>query len=62
MNSYRITGAKDSNGKASAYFISDGKFVNEGELAGGAKDIEAKGLTILPGFVDLHTHLREPGR
>ena len=62
MSSYRITGAKDSNGKASDYFISDGKFVNEGELAGGAKDIDAKGLTILPGFVDLHTHLREPGR
>jgi dihydroorotase len=62
MSSYRITGAKDSNGKASKYFISDGKFVNEGELAGGAKDIDAKGLTLLPGFVDLHTHLREPGR
>ena len=62
MNSYRITGAKDSNGKASNYFISDGKFVNEGELASGAKDIDAKGLTLLPGFVDLHTHLREPGR
>ncbi len=62
MNSYRITGAKDSNGKASDYFISDGKFVNESELAGGAKEIDVKGLTILPGFVDLHTHLREPGR
>ena len=62
MNSYRITGAKDSNGKASDYFISDGKFVNEGELASGANEIDAKGLTILPGFVDLHTHLREPGR
>ena len=62
MSSYRITGAKDSNGKASEHFISDGKFVNEGELAGGAKNIDAKGLTILPGFVDLHTHLREPGR
>ena len=62
MNSYRITGAKDSKGKASDYFISDGKFVNEGELASGANEIDAKGLTILPGFVDLHTHLREPGR
>ena len=62
MSSYRITGAKDSSGKASNYFISDGKFVNEGELASGANEIDAKGLTILPGFVDLHTHLREPGR
>jgi dihydroorotase len=24
--------------------------------------IEAQGLVVLPGFVDLHTHLREPGR
>jgi len=28
----------------------------------GAEVIEAKGLRALPGFVDLHTHLREPGR
>jgi dihydroorotase len=62
MNSYRIRGAKDSNGKVSDYFLSDGKFVNENELTRGAKEIDAKGLTLLPGFVDLHTHLREPGR
>ena len=24
--------------------------------------MDADGLTLLPGFVDLHTHLREPGR
>jgi dihydroorotase len=28
----------------------------------GAKTIEADGLIALPGLVDLHTHLREPGR
>lgn len=28
----------------------------------GAEIIEATGLRALPGFVDLHTHLREPGR
>ena len=24
--------------------------------------IDGRGLIVLPGFVDLHTHLREPGR
>ena len=62
MNSYRIKGAKDSSGKVGNYFVSDGEFVNESELSSSAKEIDAKGLTILPGFVDLHTHLREPGR
>jgi dihydroorotase len=28
----------------------------------GATVFEAKGLVVAPGFVDLHTHLREPGR
>ncbi len=62
MNSYRIKGAKDSIGKVGNYFVSDGVFVDESELSSSAKEIDARGLTILPGFVDLHTHLREPGR
>jgi dihydroorotase len=30
--------------------------------ADGAETIDATGLTLLPGLVDLHAHLREPGR
>ncbi len=30
--------------------------------AGGAAAIEAAGLWVLPGFIDLHAHLREPGQ
>jgi len=28
----------------------------------GARVLDGRGLIVLPGFVDLHTHLREPGR
>jgi dihydroorotase len=31
-------------------------------VADGAVEIDAEGLVLLPGLVDLHTHLREPGR
>jgi dihydroorotase len=35
--------------------------IDAGQHAG-AEVVEADGLIALPGFVDLHTHLREPGR
>jgi dihydroorotase len=30
--------------------------------AGGAEEVDCDGLVLAPGLVDLHTHLREPGR
>ncbi|WP_054811485.1 dihydroorotase [Nocardia arizonensis] len=45
--------------------VRDGVIVAIGAERGAAPDaevIEANGQILLPGFVDLHTHLREPGR
>ena len=44
--------------------IADGAIAAIGQsLSGsGAELIDAQGTVIAPGFVDLHTHLREPGR
>ncbi|MCT2583243.1 dihydroorotase [Actinophytocola gossypii] len=36
--------------------------IEPGLDAGDAEVVEAHGQVLLPGFVDLHTHLREPGR
>jgi dihydroorotase len=44
--------------------IEDGRITEVGPhvSALGAKEIDAEGCWVGPGFVDLHTHLREPGR
>lgn len=43
--------------------VSDGVITELAPAGSGIGDvIEADGLVALPGFVDLHTHLREPGR
>lgn len=31
-------------------------------LAGGTHEIDARGLTVLPGMIDIHLHFNEPGR
>ncbi|WP_156448553.1 amidohydrolase family protein, partial [Mycobacterium sp. NAZ190054] len=44
--------------------VRDGQIAEIGEGLGGDADerIDCAGRILLPGFVDLHTHLREPGR
>ena len=55
-----IRGARILGGEVRDLYVSDGVFVDE--AASGARVVEADGLIALPGLVDLHTHLREPGR
>src|ERR671929_1722081 len=47
-------------------FIEDGRVVGLAERADGvpegAEVFDATGLVVAPGFIDLHTHLREPGQ
>jgi dihydroorotase len=54
-----ITGAALPDGSPQDLFVTDGRFT--AEAGTGATRIDASGLTALPGLVDLHTHLREPG-
>ncbi|MFJ9942524.1 dihydroorotase [Streptomyces erythrochromogenes] len=64
MSKILIRGAKVLGGEAQDVLI-DGETIAEvGQnlSAEGATVIEAEGQVLLPGLVDLHTHLREPGR
>ncbi|MFD5889689.1 dihydroorotase [Streptomyces sp. NPDC060334] len=64
MSKILIRGAKVLGGEAQDVLI-DGETiaaVGTGLDAEGATVIEAEGQVLLPGLVDLHTHLREPGR
>jgi dihydroorotase len=43
--------------------VADGKIEKTGKnLSDKAQIIDAKGMIVAPGLVDMHTHLREPGR
>lgn len=42
--------------------IEDGRIAEVGQHAAPDEIIEAQGLWLTPGFIDLHTHLREPGQ
>lgn len=55
----RITGASILGGEPRDLWIGDGGFIEPADAAD--VTIDAEGLIALPGLVDLHTHLREPG-
>jgi dihydroorotase len=64
VTAYRIRGASILGEKPTDLMLRDGVVVAIGRDAssGKAESIDAAGLVALPGLVDLHTHLREPGR
>ena len=58
MSAIHVKGALLPDGTRADIFVDNGVYV---ESTSKAKVIDADGLQALPGLVDLHTHLREPG-
>jgi dihydroorotase len=67
MNAYLLTGTRPLGGDPVDLLLSDGEIRAVGADARSAATadvtvVDASGTVALPGLVDLHTHLREPGR
>ena len=60
--SYLFKNLKDTAGKPLELAVSNGRFVKVDSASANFELIDGKGLTAIPGLVDLHTHLREPGK
>src|SRR6218665_76789 len=60
---FHIVGAQLVTGEHADILLRDGVIAQVGTVtdAAGATRVDADGLVALPGLVDLHTHLREPG-
>ena len=56
-------GARVDGGDPADVLVEDGRIAELGSSLSrvGATVVDAEGLVVLPGLVDLHTHLREPG-
>lgn len=61
MRDLLITGARLADGTTGDLAVSAGRFVEASEVHDEER-LDADGLLALPGLVDPHTHLREPGR
>jgi dihydroorotase len=59
MTALLLAGATLPDGSTGDLAIDGGRFVDSAPA--GARRVDASGLVALPGLVDLHTHLREPG-
>jgi dihydroorotase len=63
-DTFLVRGARLLGGDATDLLLEQGRIAAVGQRldAPGAEVVAAEGLVALPGLVDLHTHLREPGR
>jgi dihydroorotase len=64
VTNYLIKGARPYGGDPADILVKDGRIAAIGDSlsATGVEVVDGSGLIALPGLVDLHTHLREPGR
>ncbi len=62
MNHFLISGASILGGERADLLLRDGRICDPANAKPGTTVVDAAGLVALPGLVDLHTHLREPGR
>jgi len=60
MTAWIIRGVRPMGGAPTDLYVDNGELVESAPT--GAEVLDAEGLVALPGLVDLHTHLREPGR
>ncbi|HEX2058234.1 MAG TPA: dihydroorotase [Actinomycetota bacterium] len=62
MKGGRVVDPASGRDEIGDVLIQDGVVSRTGAAPGDAEVIDVIGLVVAPGFVDLHTHLREPGR
>ncbi|HEY8301267.1 MAG TPA: dihydroorotase [Jatrophihabitans sp.] len=60
--SYLLKGVRPLGGDPTDVLIDGGIVADLGSGLSGDRELDGDGLVLLPGLVDLHTHLREPGR
>ena len=61
MSSFLLRGAVFPDDSVADVLVSEGRIKEIGSNLRADEVIDCEGLRLLPGFVDLHTHLREPG-
>jgi dihydroorotase len=60
VSGWVLKGVRPLGGAPTTLYVDDATLVES--APSGAQTLDADGLIALPGLVDLHTHLREPGR